>query len=237
MIDLYGMGSPNVMKIVIALEELGLDYQFHMIDVVAGDQYRPEFVALNPLSKVPVIVDQDGFGGKPYTVFESGAILMYLAEKGGNLIPKDPKARMETLQWLVLQIANVGPMFGQHNHYIRFAPPGNEYSASRYRTLAGRIYDMLDTRLAGSTYLAGEEYTIADVATYPWVALYHDIHGMRWEEHVHLRRWCDLLARRPAIAKAHQVHAEITAADPAQRPDVSPDGVDRFFGRGAYARR
>jgi GST-like protein len=236
-IDVYGMSSPNVLKIIMTLEEIGLRYKFHCVDLVAGEHYKPEFVALNPLSKVPVIVDHDAFSGGRYTVFESGAILIYLAEKAGKLIPKDPQKRMDTLQWLVLQIANVGPIFGQHNHFLRFAPPGNEYSASRYKTLAGRVYDTLDKRLGVSTYLAGEEYTIADVATYPWAALYHEPHGMRWEDHPHLRRWCDLIAQRPAVVKSAAVYAEITANDPAQRPDPSPEGVDRLFGRGAFARK
>ncbi|KEQ51799.1 glutathione S-transferase family protein [Sphingobium chlorophenolicum] len=237
MIDVYGMSSPNVLKIIIALEELGFDYTFHNVDVVAGEQYGPEFVALNPLSKVPVIVDHDSFNGEPYTVFESGAILMYLAEKAGNLIPKDPRARMETMQWLVLQIANVGPYFGQHTHFLRHAPPDNEYSASRYRTLAGRVYDTLDKRLGVSAYLAGDEYTIADVATYPWAALYHDFHGMLWNDHPHLRRWCDLIAQRPAVIRSAAVHADIAANDPARSPNPSSEGVDRFFGRGAFARK
>ena len=237
MIDVYGMSSPNVLKIVLALEELGLDYSFHHIDIVAGEQYEPEFVALNPMSKVPVIVDHDGIDGERYTVFESGAILIYLAEKAGKLIPHGPRARMDTIQWLVLQIANVGPTFGQHNHFLRFAPPGNDYAASRYRTMAGRVYDTLDQRLQVSTYLAGEDYTIADIATYPWAAMYHEAHGMRWEDHPHLRRWCDLIAKRPAVMKSTAIHDEITANDPALRPDRSPEGVDRLFGRGAYARK
>lgn len=237
MIDLYGMSSPNVLKIILALEELGLEYKYHNVDVVAGEQYKPEFVALNPMSKVPVIVDHNGFIGERYTVFESGAILIYLAEKAGQLIPQEPGARMDTMQWLVLQIANVGPLFGQHTHFLRHAPPGNEYAASRYRTLAGRVYDTLDQRLGVSTYLAGEDYTIADVATYPWAAMYHDVHGMLWDDHPHLRRWCDLIAQRPAVIKSKAVHDDIAANDPAQRPDPSPEGADRFFGRGAYARK
>lgn len=237
MIDVYVMGSPNVFKIIIALEELGLEYKCHYVDIVAGDQYKPEFVALNPMSKVPVIVDHDSYDGKRYTVFESGAILLYLAEKAGKLIPSDPRARMDVMQWLVLQIANVGPMLGQLNHYQRFAPPGNEYSFSRYETLSGRVYDSLDKRLGVSTYLAGDEYTIADIASYSWVGLYHEIHGMKWEEHPHLRRWCDQIAQRPAVVKALAVYEDINANDPAQRPDISPEGVDRLFGRGAFARK
>lgn len=237
MIDVYVMGSPNVFKIIIALEELGLEYKCHYVDIVAGDQYKPEFVALNPMSKVPVIVDHDSYDGKRYTVFESGAILLYLAEKAGKLIPSDPRARMDVMQWLVLQIANVGPMLGQLNHYQRFAPPGNEYSFSRYETLSGRVYDSLDKRLGLSTYLAGDEYAIADIASYSWVGLYHEIHGMKWEEHPHLRRWCDLIAQRPAVVKALTVYEDINANDPAQRQDLSPEGVDRLFGRGAFARK
>jgi GST-like protein len=237
MIDLYGMSSPNVLKIILALEECDFEYTYHFVNIITGEQFKPEFIALNPMAKVPVIIDHDGYGGLPYTVFESGAILIYIAEKAGKFIPPDPRLRMDTLQWLVLQIANVGPMFGQHTHFVRFAPPGNEYSASRYKTFAGRLYDSLEERLGTSTYLAGEDYTIADIATFPWVALYLEIHGLRWDDHPNLRRWRDLIAGRPAANRAMVLYEELFAKDPSQKPDLPKEGFERLFGWGTYARK
>jgi GST-like protein len=147
MIDLYGMGSPNVVKIFIALEEMGLPYKVIPVDVFGGAQFKAEFTHLNPSAKVPVIVDHDGPGGKPYTVFESGAILIYLAEKSGQFLSKDPVAKYDTLQWLMVQMTGVGPMFGQYVHFMRFAPKGNEYALDRYRTQARRVLDVLEQRL------------------------------------------------------------------------------------------
>lgn len=236
MIDLYGMSSPNVLKIMIMLEETGLPNRFTFVNVAAGEQFAPEFVALNPTSKVPVIVDHEGFGGQRTTVFESGSILLYLAEKSGRLLPTSPAGRIEALQWLTVQISSIGPIFGQANHFIRFAPAGQEYSKNRYRTLAGRLYDQLDQRLASSPWLGGSEYSIADVATYPWVALYHEGHGMDWSEHPNLKRWCDAVGERPAVAAAQARYDGLMAEDPNFKPDVTLDGLDRFFGRGAFTR-
>ena len=141
MITLYGMASPNVVKIYIALEELALPYTVHPVDVFTGKQFDDAFLKLNPNAKVPVIVDPDGPGGKPYTVFESGAILLYLAEKTGKLLPKDTREKFDAIQWLMTQMSTVGPMFGQYVHFLRFAPAGNEYSKSRYLTQASRVCD------------------------------------------------------------------------------------------------
>ncbi|MBV9432826.1 MAG: glutathione S-transferase N-terminal domain-containing protein, partial [Hyphomicrobiales bacterium] len=168
MITLYGMTSPNVVKIIIALEELGEPYELKTIDVFKGEQFDPDFVKLNPNAKVPVIVDSDGPGGKPYTVFESGAILLYLAEKTGKFLPTERKARYDVMQWLTVQLTGVGPMFGQLVHFVRFAPQGNDYSVSRYRTQVKRVCDVLEARLGEAAYLGGAEYSIADMATFPW---------------------------------------------------------------------
>ena len=148
MITLYGMASPNVVKIYIALEELALPYTVHPVDVFTGKQFDDAFLKLNPNAKVPVIVDPDGPGGKPYTVFESGAILLYLAEKTGKLLPKDTREKFDAIQWLMTQMSTVGPMFGQFVHFLRFAPPGNDYSKSRYLTQASRVCAVIDQRLA-----------------------------------------------------------------------------------------
>src|SRR5580692_6247355 len=169
MIKLYGMGSPNVVRVFIALEELGLPYEVAPVDVFTGKQFDAEFLKLNPNAKVPVIVDSEGPGGKPYTCFESGAILLYLAEKTGKLLPKDPAAKFDAIQWLMTQMSTVGPMFGQYVHFLRFAPAGNDYSKSRYLTQAVRVSEVISQRLATVPYLAGSEYSVADIATFPWL--------------------------------------------------------------------
>src|SRR6266566_9836987 len=193
MIDFYGLTSPNVQKIFIMLEECALPYNFKPVDVWASAQHSAEFTKLNPNGKIPVIVDQDGPGGKPYTVFESGAILMYLADKTGRLLPKDMAARCEVIQWLMLQVSTVGPMFGQLTHFKNFAPPGNDYSLSRYQTEVLRLYDLLETRLGQSNYLGGPDYTIADIATFPWTAN-HKLQGIRLETKPNLARWHNAIA-------------------------------------------
>ena len=167
MIELYGMGSPNVVKVYIALEELDLPYNVHPVDVFTGKQFDDAFLKLNPNAKVPRIVDADGPGGKPYTVFESGAILLYLAEKTGKLLPADTAGKFDAIQWMMVQMTGVGPMFGQYVHFMRFAPAGNDYAKSRYATQVHRVFEVIDHRLGGVPYLAGDEYSIADAATYP----------------------------------------------------------------------
>src|SRR3984957_18785215 len=144
MIELYGMGSPNVVKIYIALDELNLPYTVHPVDVFSGKQFDPAFLKLNPMAKVPVITDSEGPGGKPHTLFESGAILLYLAEKTGQLLPKDPVVRFDAIQWMMVQMTLVGPMFGQYVHFMRFSPTGNDYSLDRYRTQVRRALDVLE---------------------------------------------------------------------------------------------
>jgi GST-like protein len=150
MIDLYALTSPNVQKIFIALEELGLPYKMIPVDVWKGEQYEPEFLKISPNAKIPVIVDHDGPGGKPFTVFESGAILMYLADKTGKFLPKDTAKRYEAIQWLMIQLTGVGPMFGQWTHFKLFAGPGNDYSMTRYQTEVKRLYEVLEQRLGNS---------------------------------------------------------------------------------------
>jgi len=234
MIELYGMSSPNVLKVMIMLEETELPYRLHFVNVAAGEQFAPEFVEKSPTSKVPVIIDPDVPGGR--TVFESGAILYYLAEKAGRFLATDPAKRIEILQWLMVQVASVGPIFGQLNHFLRFAPAGEDYALGRYRTLAGRLYDQLEERLRREAWLAGGDYSIADIATYPWVALYHEAHGMTWQEHPSLKRWVDCVSERPAVLAARARYEENRQIDPSFAPGNPPDGLDRFFGRGAYQR-
>ena len=171
MIDLYALTSPNVRKVYIMLEEVGLPYKEIFVDVWRGDNYAPEFGKVNPNRKIPVIVDHEGPGGRSFTVIESGAILMYLADKTGRLLPKETGSRYEVIQWLMLQVASVGPMFGQFTHFKNFAPAGNDYAMSRYQTEVRRLYEVLEERLGKSAYLGGAEYSIADIATFPWTAI------------------------------------------------------------------
>lgn len=234
MIDFYAMGSPNVVKVYIALEELALPYKVHPVDVWKHDQFKATFLKLNPNAKVPVIVDPAGPGGKPITVFESGAILMYLAEKTGKLLPKDGAARYEALQWMMVQMTGIGPMSGQLVHFLRFAPKGNEYAFSRYKTQVLATYTVLEERLASSKYLGGAEYGIADIATFPWArATDMFLPGFK-TGHPNIARWLESVAARPAVIKASaaadEVRGKVSAFD-----KVEPENLDKVFGRGKYA--
>lgn len=194
MIELYTFPTPNGRKPTILLEELDLPYTVKTVDITKNEQFSPEFVALNPNSKIPVIVDTETH----ITVFESGAILIYLAEKvESDLWPEDLHRRMAVLQWLMFQMGSVGPMLGQHGHFKR-SNPDNEYAMNRYRTEMMRLFSVMDGQLATRAYLAGEEYSIADIATYPWVMTY-DHQGVTLDDHPHLKRWTETLGDRPAV--------------------------------------
>src|SRR5262249_37571933 len=186
MIDLYALTSPNVQKIYIMLEECGLPYKEQFVDVWKGEQYKPEFAKINPNNKIPAIVDHDGPGGKPYTVIESGAILLYLAEKTGKFLPKDMGKKYEVLQWLMVQLTGVGPMFGQWTHFKLFAPiGGHDYSMARYTSEIKRLYEVLETRLGKVPYLGGEEDSPAGIATSP-PSPNHPSHGLKFHGNPHL---------------------------------------------------
>jgi GSH-dependent disulfide-bond oxidoreductase len=231
MIDFYVLTSPNVQKIFIMLEEIELPYRAVPVDVWKGDHFKPDFAALNPNKKIPVIVDHEGPGGTPYTVFESGAILMYLADKTKRFLPTDVAKRYDVIQWLMIQLTGVGPTFGQFVHFTRFAPSGNDYSASRYRTEMRRLYDVLEARLGVVPYLGGADYSIADIATFPWTRN-HDAQGVKWSDHPNLARWFEVIAARPAVKRALAKVDAITSSR-----DVATEEVkDRIFGRGHYAR-
>jgi len=232
MIDFYALTSPNVQKVYIMLEECGLPYREIFVDVWKGDQFQPEFLKINPNNKIPAIVDHDGPGGKPYAVFESGAILLYFAEKAGTLLPKDTAKKYEVMQWLMIQLTGIGPMFGQWTHFKMFVPKtGNEYSVSRYTSELKRLYAVLERRLGQAKFLGGDEYSIADVATFPWTRN-HDAHGVKWEDNPNLARWFNTIAERPAVRRA----LDKVAAVKSTRETASDDDKDRFFGRGRYAR-
>jgi GST-like protein len=234
MITLYGMTSPNVVKIIIALEELELPYEVKTVDVFKGEQFDKEFVKLNPFAKVPVIIDSEGPGGKPYTLFESGAILLYLAEKTGKLLPSERQPRYDAIQWLMIQLTGVGPMFGQYVHFMRFAAQGNEYSVSRYRTQVKRLCEELDRRLGQTEYLGGSEYTIADVATFPWARNVKMLIGEAAADYPKLTAWVEKLDKRPAVARSvalvEKMRATLTSFDKA-----TPENLDKMFGRGKHA--
>jgi GSH-dependent disulfide-bond oxidoreductase len=203
MIELYTWTTPNGRKVSIILEETGLPYNVHAVDISKGEQFRPDYVAINPNSKIPAIIDRDGPGGAPLAVFESGAILIYLAEKTGKLLPRDAVARMAALQWLMFQMGGVGPMFGQAHHFLRAAPEPVPYGIERYTKETRRLYGVLDRRLGEAAYLAGD-YSIADIATFPWVAR-HEWHKVELAEFPHVARWYAAIAARPAVARGMRV--------------------------------
>ena len=203
-IELYTWGTPNGRKVSIMLEECALTYRVHKVDIGKGDQFKPEFVKINPNSKIPAIVDPDGPGGAPFPLFESGAILIYLAEKTGKLCPTEPRARHVVMQWLMFQMGGVGPMFGQAHHFMRFSPEKIPYAIERYAKEAKRLYGVMDRRLGEAAYLGGADYSIADVATFPWTAR-HEWHGVSLAEFPNVKRWFEAIAARPAVAKGMAV--------------------------------
>jgi GST-like protein len=231
MIDFYTLTSPNAQKIYIALEEFELPYKEHFVDVWKGDQFKPEFLKINPNHKIPAIVDHEGPGGKPYTVIESGAILLYLAEKTGKFLPKDTAKKFDVMQWLMIQLTGVGPMFGQWTHFKMFAPAGSDYGVIRYTSEMKRLYALLEERLGKAKFLGGDEYSIADMATFPWTRN-HDNHGVKWDNNPNLARWFNAIAERPAVKAALAKVAAVKST----RDTASDDDKDRFFGRGKYAR-
>jgi GST-like protein len=232
MIDLYALTSPNVQKIFIALEELELPYKIHVVDVWKGDQFTPEFTKVNPNQKVPAIVDHEGPGGKPYTVIESGAILLYLAEKTKKLLPSDPAKRFDAVQWLFVQHAGVGPMSGQLVHFSKFAPKdGNDYANSRYRTEVNRLFDLYDARLSQHAFVGGDEYTIADIAAFPWLRNV-ELLAIDLSKRPHVKKWVEKLGERPAVKRAFEKVAAIKSV----RDSAADEAKDRLFGRGKYAR-
>jgi len=207
MIDLYYWPTPNGHKITIFLEETGLEYRIVPVDIRRGDQFKPEFLRISPNNRMPAIVDSDGPDGKPFSLFESGAILLYLGEKTGKLLPRQTRPRYEVVQWLMFQMANVGPMFGQRGHFLRAAPEKIPYAIERYTNESRRLLNVIDKRLSENEFLAGD-YSIADIATFPWVV------GVRREpeqldSRPNLKRWLDAIAERPAVKRGLAVMADL----------------------------
>ena len=203
MIDLYTWGTPNGRKVSIMLEECGLPYRTHPVDIGKGEQFAPEFLAVCPNGKIPAILDADGPDGKPMALFESGAILVYLAGKSGRFLPADDRGRFEALQWLMFQMGGVGPMFGQVHHFLRAAPEPITNAIERYTKETQRLYGVLDRHLAKQDYLAGE-YSIADMATYPWIAR-HEWHRADLAAFPNVRRWFEAIGKRPAVVRGMKV--------------------------------
>ncbi len=199
MIELYYWPTPNGHKASIMLEEVGLPYEVHPVNMAKGEQFEPDFLKISPNNKIPAIVDRDGPGGERFPVFESGAILVYLAEKAGRFLPTDTARRFEVLQWLFFQVGNVGPMFGQCGHFLGYAREKIQYAIDRYRNETLRLYGVMDRRLANGDYLAGD-YSIADIATWPWVDV-RWFHEIDIEEFPHVERWYERIGRRAAVER------------------------------------
>ena len=228
MIELYGMGSPNVVKVLVMLEETGLQYRFIRVNVVGGEQFSDSFRKLNPNSKVPVIVDDDAPCGT-LPLFESGAILLYLAEKTGVLWPAEPTQRARVNQWLMFQMAGFGPMSGQAIHF-HYATKDDSYARNRYINELNRLIAVVDTRLAESAYIAGDDYSVADVALFPWVRTLRRFFANEIDR-PNINRWYDLIAARPAVERATAFASSLTERDMSELKNADPATRDRYFGR------
>jgi len=229
-IELYSWATPNGHKVHILLEELGLAYNVHPVNIGAGDQFEPDFLKISPNNKMPAIVDPEGPDGKPLSVFESGAILIYLAEKHRKLLSQDPRTRSVTLQWLMWQMGGLGPMLGQAHHFRNYAPERLDYAYDRYTNEANRLYRVLDKRLGEATYLAGDDYSIADIAVWPWTR-YPERQGVERDELPNFKRWFDTIAARPAVQKGVKVLEELRSEG------FDAKAREVLFGAAQYARR
>ena len=211
MIDLYYWTTPNGHKITLFLEEVGIPYTIHPVNLGRGDQFKPEFLAISPNNRIPAIVDQDpGDGGAPVSVFESGAILLYLAEKTGKFLPRDLRGRIAVLEWLFWQVGGLGPMAGQNHHFKQYAPEKLSYAIERYVNETNRLYAVLNKRLEDRAFVTGE-YSIADMASYPWIVPYEN-QGQKLTDFPHLERWFEAIRARPATQRAYAKAAEINRA-------------------------
>ncbi len=223
MIEVYSWPTPNGHKVHIMLEECDLAYRVHPVDIGAGEQFAPGFLAISPNNKIPAITDPDGPGGRPISLFESGAILLYLAGKTGRLLPADVAAKYEVLQWLMFQVGSVGPMLGQAHHFRVYAPEKLPYAIERYTREAQRLYGVLNKRLAHATYLGGPEYSIADIAVFPWLRSWKN-QGVAMADYPHLKGWFDEIARRPAVQRGLEVLAGV------RRPLTDDRAREALFG-------
>jgi GST-like protein len=229
-IEVFTWPTPNGHKVHILLEELGLAYNVHAVDIGAGAQFNPEFLKISPNNKIPAILDPEGPDGQPLALFESGAILLYLAEKGGRFLPKAPRERYTTLQWLMWQMGGLGPMLGQAHHFLQYAPEKIPYAMNRYANEARRLYGVLDKRLGEVPFLAGDDYGIADIAVWPWTR-FPERQNVERDAFPNFKRWFDKIAARPAVQRGVSVLAE------RRREGFDPKEREVLFGAMQYQRR
>lgn len=230
MIILYSWPTPNGHKVHIMLEECGFPYQLTPVDIGTGQQFLPEFLEVSPNNKIPAMIDTDGPDGKSITLFESGAILMYLAAKAGKLLGTTTHEKYMTLEWLMFQMGGFGPMLGQAHHFRIYAPEPIPYAVERYTSEARRLYGVLNRRLAKSAYLAGDEYSIADIACYPWANSWKN-QGIDWDAFPHAKRWFDLIGERPAVQRGMGILAD------RRKPLTTPEAKAALFGLAQYRTR
>lgn len=232
MIDLYYWPTPNGHKITLFLEEAGLPYTIKPVDIGKGQQFAPDFLAFSPNNRMPAIIDHaPADGGEPITVFESGAVLLYLADKTGRFIPSDPRGRVEVLEWLMWQVGGLGPMLGQNHHFTRYAPERIDYAVDRYVNETNRLYGVLDRRLAGRDFIAGD-YSIADMACYPWIL--PEAQGQKWEDFPNVSRWRATIKARPATARAYARGEEVR---PTAQAAITDEQKKVLFGQTAASGR
>jgi len=234
MIDVYSWTTPNGHKVHIMLEEcgyrLGKDWLAHPIDIGAGDQFKPEFLNISPNNKIPAMVDPNGPDGKPISIFESGAILLYLAAKTGKFLPKSTRAKYEVLQWLMFQMGGLGPMLGQNHHFRIYAPEKIEYAINRYTNEAKRLYGVLDQQLSKHPFIAGKEYSIADMAIFPWTRNWKN-QGIEIDEFPHFKKWFEKISARPAVRRGVEVLTNL------RKPLTDDKARDLLFGASQYQKR
>jgi GST-like protein len=230
MIEVYSWATPNGHKVHIMLEECGLPYRVHAVDIGAGEQFDPAFLAISPNNKIPAIVDSEGPDGQPISLFESGAILLYLAGKTGRFLPADTRGKYGVLQWLMFQMGGVGPMLGQAHHFRIYAPEKIPYAIDRYTNEAQRLYGVMNRQIAKHRYIAGPEYSIADIAIFPWLRSWKN-QGIDWNDYPHLKGWFDEIAARPAVVRGVEVLAD------RRKPVTDERAREMLFGKTQYARR
>ncbi|RJF77482.1 thiol:disulfide oxidoreductase [Azospirillum cavernae] len=230
MIDLYFWPTPNGHKITMFLEEAGLDYSIKPVNIGTGDQFKPEFLAFSPNNRMPAIIDQaPADGGDPITVFESGAILLYLAEKTGKFLPADVRGRKTVTEWLFWQVGGLGPMAGQNHHFVQYAPERIPYAMERYVKETNRLYGVMDKRLSGNEFLGGADYSIADMASYPWIVP-HERQQQNLDDFPGLKRWFQAIKARPAVVSAYE---KGSAVNPANQATVNDESKKILFGQSA----
>ncbi|WP_332815206.1 glutathione S-transferase N-terminal domain-containing protein [Ramlibacter sp.] len=230
MIEVFTWPTPNGHKVHIMLEECGLPYRATAVDIGAGDQFRPDFLAISPNNKIPAITDPEGPDGRPISLFESGAILVYLAGKTGRFLPRSDRGKYEVLQWLMFQMGGVGPLLGQNHHFRQYAPEKIPYAIDRYTREARRLYGVIDRRLAHSRWLGGNEYSIADIATWPWLRNWKS-QGIELSDYPHLELWFHAIEHRPAVQRGIQVLAD------RRKPITGDRAREILFGDTQYQRR